>query len=329
MKKILLLTLITLLLLSTLGCNDNSVNTTIEEPLNLKVATLKGPTGIGMIKLIDSYTNPIENLSFDYTIESSPDLLVAKLIKGELDIAAVPANLASIIYNKTDGKYKIANINTLNVMYIVSKGIKIDSIADLKGKTLYISGQGATPDYVTRYLLKENNLEIGKDIEVNYTLDHASLSQAILSGDVEIGVLPEPFVTTTMMKDPDITISVDLLTEWEKIEDDSVLALGALIIKSELINNHPEVVKNFLNEYKSSIEYVNTNIPEAAKLVEKHGILPKSKLAELAIPKCNIVYMDAFENQDRLNNYYKILFDFNPKSIGGKLPDSNFYYKKQ
>jgi len=328
MKKILLITLVVLLLLSTLGCNNNSVNTVIEEPLNLNVATLKGPTGIGMIQLIDSYTNPTDNLHFNYIIESSPDSLVAKLIKGELDIAAVPTNLASIIYNKTEGNYKLANINTLNVMYIVSKGAKIDSIKDLKGKTLYISGQGATPDYVTRYLLKENNLEIGKDIEVNYTLDHASLSQAILSGDVEIGVLPEPFVTTTMMKDPEVTISVDLLEEWEKIADDTLLALGGIIIKTELIENHPEIVTNFLNEYKSSVNYVNNNIVESSKLVEKHKILPSAKLAELAIPKCNIVYMDASENKENLDKYYKILFDFNPKSIGGKLPDSNFYYQK-
>lgn len=343
MKKVLLFILSVLLVVSIAGCakkqpkeevevkekevvNDEEKTEIVD--LDLNVAGLKGPTSMGMIKLFEDYTNPSEGLNINYTVESAPDLLVGKLIKGELDIATVPTNLASIIYNKTKGKYKLVNINTLNVMYIMTDGAEINSIKDLKDETLYISGKGATPDFVTRYLIEKNGLIIGEDINVDFSLDHSSLAQAINSGEVKFGVLPQPFVTTLMMKNSDVKIGVDLQKEWEAVEDDSLLALGGLLVKTELIENHPEIVNNFLDEYKKSVEYVNSNPKGASILIEKFGILPKAKMAEMAIPKCNIVYKDAKDIQNELNEYYKILFDFNPKSVGGKLPDDEFYYKK-
>ena len=302
--------------------------TVAEESINVRVAGLNGPTSIGMIKLFEDYTNPKENIEITYTNASAPDQLVGKLIQGELDFAAVPTNLASIIYNKTDGAYQLTNINTLNVIYILTNGVEISSIKDLKGKTVHISGKGATPDYMMKYLLKENGLVIDEDVTLDFSLDHASLAQALSAGDVEIAVLPQPFVTTVKMNNPDVNVAVDLLDEWEAVAGDALFAMGGLVVRTEFAKENPEIVEAFLKMYDESVAYVNENPEVASLLVEKHGILPKAKIAELAIPLSNIVYMDAYEHKEAINEYYQILFDFNPASVGGQLPDDAFYYQK-
>jgi len=307
------------------GTNEEEI---VEENIEVNVAGLNGPTSIGMIKLFEDYTNPEENIQINYTNASAPDQLVGKLIQGELDFAAVPTNLASVIYNKTDGAYQLTNINTLNVIYILTNGVEINSIKDLEGKTVHISGKGATPDYVMKYLLSENGLEVDKDVILDFSLDHASLAQALSAGDVEIAVLPQPFVTTVRMNNPEINVAVDLLDEWEAIAGDSLFAMGGLIVRTDFAKAHPEVVEAFLGMYDESVAYVNKNPKAAAALVEKHGILPKAKIAELAIPLSNIVYMDAYEHKEAINEYYQILYDFNKASVGGQLPDDAFYYKK-
>jgi len=349
MKKILSMALILVLSLSLVACGEKAatdleetddtteVNETetgdVEEentkkPLEVKVAGLNGPTSMGMIKLFEDYTQPDENVKINYMNASAPDQLVGKLIQGELDFAAVPTNLASIIYNKTEGAYQLTNINTLNVIYILTNGVEINSIKDLKGKTVHISGKGATPDFVMKYLLEKNNLVIDEDVTLDFSLDHASLAQALSAGDVEIAVLPQPFVTTVKMNNDDIDVAVDLLDEWEKLAGDALFAMGGLVVRTEFAEENPAVVEDFLKAYKESVLYVNENPAEASVLVEKHGILLKAKIAELAIPLSNIVYMDAFENKEAINEYYKVLYDFNPASIGGKLPDDQFYYQK-
>lgn len=347
MKKILLMAFVVMLSMSLIACNQATEETdeetldsveevseeetdeeTVEEKIDVRVAGLNGPTSIGMIKLFEDYTNPKENVEISYTNASAPDQLVGKLIQGELDFAAVPTNLASIIYNKTEGAYQLTTINTLNVIYILTNGVEVNSIKDLKGKTVHISGKGATPDYMMKYLLAENNLIVGEDVTLDFSLDHASLAQALSAGDVEIAVLPQPFVTTVQMNNPDVNVAVDLLDEWEAVAGDALFAMGGLVVRTEFAKEHPAIVEDFLGMYDESVAYVNKNHKAASILVEKHGILPKAKIAELAIPLSNIVYMDAYENKEAINEYYQVLYDFNKASIGGQLPDDAFYYKK-
>lgn len=353
MKKILLMAFIVILAISFIACNDvteetveeteETVKTTeaseeakeneteeakVEEKIEVRVAGLNGPTSMGMIKLFEDYTNPKDNVEISYTNVSAPDQLVGKLIQGELDFAAVPTNLASVIYNKTEGAYKLTNVNTLNVIYILTNGVEINSIKDLEGKTVHISGKGATPDYMMKYLLSKNDLVIDEDVTLDFSLDHASLAQALSAGDVEIAVLPQPFVTTVQMNNPDVTVAVDLLDEWEAVAGDALFAMGGLVVRSEFAKENPDIVEAFLDKYNESVAYVNENPKAASILVEKHGILPKAKIAELAIPLSNIVYMDAYEYKDAINEYYQVLYDFNKASVGGQLPDDAFYYQK-
>lgn len=347
MKNLSILVLIIALSLSIVACTqekDTSTNeavaadevkeeTTAEETeitpeeISLNVAGLKGPTSMGMIQLIDGY-KANEYATFNYQIASDPKKLVGQLVQGKLDIAAVPTNLASIIYNKTKGNYKLVNINTLNVIYVLTNGEEINSIDDLKGKTIHVSGKGATPDFVTRYILEKNDLKVGTDVELDFSMEHATLAKALTAGEVSIAVLPQPFVTTVTMRNEKVEIALDMLEEWQKVSDESVLAMGGLIVKKDVIENHQELLNEFLVAYEASVTYVNNNPKEASELIAKHGILPKAKIAELAIPKSSIVYKDAVEIKDAMDNYYKILFEFDPKSIGGKLPDEEMYYER-
>ncbi len=309
--------------------NQQEDQTQEKEPITMKVATLKGPTGMGMSKLMEDAEKEQTENKYDFSLYGAPDQLTAKIINGEVDIAAVPTNLASVLYNKTNGQVQLAAINTLGVLYIVEAGNEIQSIQDLKGKQVWASGKGATPEYVLNYLLKENGIDPEKNIEINYSLQHAELAAAVTAGDVPIALLPQPHVTTATMKDENIRIALDLTEVWKNTAaNDSQLAMGCLIVNKAFADTNKEAVNNFLNEYKQSVDWVNQNVTEASELIEKFEILPKAKIAEIALPKCNIVYIDANESKDILAGLYQVLYDFNPKSLGGKIPDDNFYYQQ-
>ncbi|SHK02037.1 ABC transporter substrate-binding protein [Paramaledivibacter caminithermalis] len=319
--------IIILLLIAFVGCASNN---TQSEPVTMKVATLKGPTGMGMVKLMEDNEKNEGDINYEFIVSGAPDELAGKVIKGEVDIAALPTNLASVIYNKTQGQIKLAAINTMGVLYILENGNEINSIADLKGKKIYASGKGATPDYVLRYILKKNGIDPEKDVEIDFSMQHADLSAMVTAGDAEIALLPQPHATIAQMKNKDVRIALDMTEEWDKISgDESKLAMGCIVVQKEFAEKNKEAFDKFLEKYKASVNWVNSNQADAGALVEKYGILPKAKLAEKAIPKCNIVFMDAKESKNILDGFYKILFDFNPKSVGGKLPDEEFYYMEK
>jgi len=296
------------------------------ENVDVTIAGLKGPTSIGMIRLIEEEALNDENYNVEYLVEGAPNNLIGKIINGEIDIAAVPTNLASILYNKSKGEVKFLALNTLGVIYVVGTE-EVSSIEDLEGKEISISGKGATPEFAFNYLLEQNSM-IDKT-STEYMLDHSSLAQQVIAEDTKIAVLPQPFVTQVMMNNPNVSILIDLNEEWEKASNgESILAMGGLIVNSEFAENNPEFIKVFLKEYEASVNWVNNNHEEAGKLVEKNGVLPSAKLAEKAIPNCSIVYQDAEEAKDKVNGFLKILHGSNPASIGGSMPDENFYYKK-
>lgn len=328
-KRISLLLMVLALIVSSafaVGCSSNSKQAS-EQPQTkkekIKIAALKGPTGMGVVKLME------ENKDiYDITLFDSPDQLVSKIVNGELDGAAVPSNLAPILYNKTNGGVQLLGINTLGILYIVENGNTIKDIKDLKGKTIYSSGKGSTPEFVLNYILKKNGLEPDKDVKIEYKAQHSDIATALASKEINIAVLPEPFVTTAKMKDTSLQIPIDLTKEYEKVSgNNSKLAMGTIVFRKDFINKRGADVDEFLTKYKSSVDFVNNNKVEASKLIEKNSILPKAKLAEMAIPKCNIVFISAQDGKESLNKFYTILKENDPKSIGGKLPDESFYYK--
>ncbi|MBI6872405.1 ABC transporter substrate-binding protein [Clostridium aciditolerans] len=313
--------------LFAIGCSKDSSTTgqaskeTKKE--KVKIAALKGPTGMGIVKLMEENKD-----AYDITLFDSPDQLISKIVNGELDGAAVPSNLAPVLYNKTKGGIQLAGINTLGILYIVENGNTIKDIKDLKGKTIYSSGKGSTPEFVLNYILKKNGLEPDKDVKIEYKMQHSDLATAVASKEVKIAVLPEPFVTTTKMKDKDLQVAVDLTKEWEKVsENNCKLVMGTLVFRKDFLEKREKDAEEFLVKYKESVDFVNKNKEDAAKLIEKNGILPNAKIAEMAIPKCNIVFISAKDGKDSLDKFYKVLEQNDPKSIGGKLPDENFYYK--
>ena len=249
---------------------------TEEKPEKIRVITLAGPTGMGMAKLIDDDTNGKTAYDYEFTVSSAPDQVSPEVIKGNNDIAAVPVNLASVLYNKTEGKLKVAGINTLGVLYMLENGNTINSVADLKGKTIYATGKGSNPEYVLRYILTKNNIDPDKDVTIEFLAEHTELAAKLKTNQVAIGMLPEPQVTAAMTGSQ-VRIALDLTKEWDKVSDYK-LVQGCIIVNNEFAEKYPTALKKFLEEYKASVDFVNANVDEASTLIEKAGIVPNSKV---------------------------------------------------
>ena len=290
-----------------------------QDDTEIRIAALKGPTGMGMVKLADKQNYP----NYTVSIEASPDALNPRIISGEVDVAAVPVNLASVLYNKLDGDISVLAVSTLGVLYVVEAGSEVNSVADLAGKTVYATGQGATPEYILNYLLDKNG--VAGSVEVNYVGEHAALATMLADGSAEIGMLPEPNVTSTLAGNDNLRIALNLTEEWNKVCS-TELVQGVVIARKSFVNEHPEAIEQFLREYEKSSAFVNENIDEAAKLIVDAGILGNVEIARKAIPNCNISFSKGEAMHKAVEGMLAVLFEANPKSIGGKLPDKDFYY---
>lgn len=290
-----------------------------QDDTEIRIAALKGPTGMGMVKLADKQNYP----NYTVSIEASPDALNPRIISGEVDVAAVPVNLASVLYNKLDGDISVLAVSTLGVLYVVEAGSEVNSVADLAGKTVYATGQGATPEYILNYLLDKNG--VAGSVEVNCVGEHAALATMLADGSAEIGMLPEPNVTSTLAGNDNLRIALNLTEEWNKVCS-TELVQGVVIARKSFVNEHPEAIEQFLREYEKSSAFVNENIDEAAKLIVDVGILGNVEIAKKAIPNCNISFSKGEAMHKAVEGMLTVLFEANPKSIGGKLPDKDFYY---
>lgn len=339
MKKITLLLILIIVLGIFTGCSYNQSNqetadkeTKFEDmnkpktPIDVTVAGLKGPTSIGMIKLIDEKALNNDEYNVEYVTESAPDALTGKIINGDIQISSVPINLASVLYNKTGGAVQILALNTIGNLYIVGMD-EINSINDLEEKTLGMSAKGSTPDYAMNYILNQNDL--ADKVELDYALDHATLAQTVIAEDTKAALLPQPFVTQVTMKNNNVKTLLDLNEEWKAATNgESELYTGAIIVNKEFAENNKEFIAEFLKQYEVSVNWVNENPADASVLVEKNEIIPSAVLVEKAIPYCGITYRFAADEKDSINTFYKILFESNPASVGGSLPDEDFYYSK-
>lgn len=300
------------------------------DPVDVSIMALKGPTAMGMVKFMDDVdSGAVTDNNYEFSIAASADEVTPALTKGEVDIAALPANMASILYNNTDGNVQVLAVNTLGVIYICETGDTVNSVADLKGKTIYASGKGATPEYSLNYILEKNGLTIGEDVQVEWKSEHSECVAALANDENGIAMLPQPFVTTAQTQNPNIRVALDLTEEWDKLQEgedpQSTMITGVIVANKDFVENNPEAVEAFLSHYEESVNYVNDNTDDAAKLVGKYDIVPE-KVAQKALPECNIVYIAGDEMKEKLSGYLSVLMEQNPKAIGGKLPADDFYY---
>ena len=315
------------------GCgssNESQDNTKETEPVEVNVTALKGPTAMGMVSLMDDVDNgKVDSENYKFTIAASIDEVTPEISQGETDIAAVPANVASVLYNKLEGGVQVLAVNTLGVLYIVENGDTVQSAADLKGKTIYASGKGATPEYALNYILQQNGLDPAADVTIEWKSEHSECVAALAQDPSGIAMLPQPFVTTAQMKNPDLRVALDLTAEWDKVQEDAqepgALLTGVVVVRTEFAKENPEAVSDFLERYKASVDFVNENVDEAAQLVGQYDIVT-AEVAQTAIPECNIVCITGDEMQEKLSGYLSVLNDQNPEAVGGKLPDDDFYY---
>lgn len=287
----------------------------------MKIGALKGPTAMGMAQLLDD-----EN--YEFSIVASPDEIVPMIVQGQVDIAAVPSNLASVLYQKTDKNISVLAVNTLGVLYLVENGDSIQSVEDLKGKTIYASGKGATPEYALTSVLEANGLDPEKDVTIEYKSEHAEVVAALAEDQTAVGLLPQPFVTTALMKNENLRVALDLNDLWESsVTDGSKLVTGVLVARNDYLKEHEADVDAFMDAYKNSVEFVNSDTEAAAEIIGNHDII-SAEVAVKAIPQCSIVFMEGDEMQTILSGYLNTLNEQNPEIIGGQLPDEDFYYKR-
>lgn len=296
------------------------------EKQTVNLAVLKGPSGVGAAKLLaDSDAGETAN-DYAYSIMADNTEIVAGLSSGSLDIAAVASNVAANLYNKTNGGIQIAAVSGLGVLYILENGNTVQSMADLKGQTLYATGQGANPEYVLNYLLTENGVDPA-EVDIQWkTADE--VSALMVSGEARLCMMPVPAATAIQMSNPDVREALDLSAEWDGLNNGSHLTMTCIAVRTAFAQEHPEAVENFLADYAASVEYVKGDPTAASELVAQYGITPKAKIAELAIPKCSLVCITGkVDMADAIQGYFEVLSAANPDALGGSIPDDGFYFE--
>ena len=293
-----------------------------EEPM--RVYALKGPTGIGMVQMM---ADPQD--AWEFTLAGAPDEVVAAVVSGNADLAAVPTNLAATLYQKTKGNVQLLALNTLGVLSIVTDDTSIRTVADLAGKTIYATGQGSTPEYVLNYILEANELK--DSVTVEYKAEHAELATLAAAGKVHVALLPEPHVTSVLAQNADFRIALDVTELFNqaaelKGQSGAEMSMGCVIVRKAYAQEHPQQVADFLAAYGKSVAAVNADPVGAGQLVEAQGIMPKAAVAAKAIPNCHLVFVTGDEMKAQIEPFFQVLHDANPASVGGALPAADFYY---
>ena len=293
--------------------------------INLYV--LSGPTGIGAMNLWAASDAGETKNTYHITMPGANDEVVAALSKGDADIAAVATNLAATLYNKTDGGVTVLAVNTLGVLSLLSNGQEVNAVSDLKGKTIYAPGQGANPEYILRYVLSGNGLDPDKDVTLRFVGEGSELLTVWQSDPEAVILAPQPVATSILMQNENAKTLFDMTEEWDKIAGgDSTLMMGCVIVRNEFLQANPGAVELFLQEYAASIEKAQFDVEGTAALCEQYGLIPKAALAQKAIPSCGLTFVTGAEMKTGLSGYLQVMFDANPKSVGGTLPGDNFYY---
>ena len=298
----------------------------LAESTPIRVGALKGPTAMGMVQMMADKAD-----AYEFTLAAAPDEIVPLLVKGELDIAAVPANLGSVLYNNTQGAVKALAINTLGVLYIVERGDTVHSVADLKGRTLVTAGKGSTPEYALNYILRGNGIDPEADLTIEFKSEHAECLAAMLQDESVVAMLPQPFATVAQAKAQDMRVALDLTREWDALqagaEAPSAMITGIAVARAAFVDENPEAVARFMADYADSVKFAQDDVEGAANLIGQFDIFEAGP-ARKALPFCNIVFIDGADMKDRLGGYLAALLDQDPAAVGGALPGDDFYYVK-
>jgi NitT/TauT family transport system substrate-binding protein len=298
----------------------------VTEPL--RIAGLKGPTTMGLVNLLSMEQAGTAAMDYNLQLYGAADEIVPLLIKGELDMAAIPANLAATLYQKTSGGIQAVAVNTLGVLYVVEQGDTVHSMADLKGRTILSTGKGTTPEYVLRYLLTANGLDPDKDVDIQYYSEATEVTAQMATTQDAIAVLPQPYVTAAGLKDDTLRVALDLTAEWDKVADTQLIT-GVTVVRKAYAEEHPDVVAAFLADYAQSVNAANTDLDGTAALCEEQGVVAKAAIAKKALPNCNIVCLTGEELKADVSGYLQVLYDADPAAVGGTLPGEDFYWAAQ
>ncbi len=329
MKRILCLVMVLALCLSFAACGTKKdANLAPESAVVPSVYAIKGPTAVGLVNMMEEEAD-----DYKFQIVGSPDEIVGKITTKEVDIAAVPTNLAASLYKKTNGGVQLLACNTFGVLSIIENGNTVKSVADLKGKTILSTGQGANPEYILKFILTKNGIDPEKDVTLQFVDDNDTLTAQLLASKVgTIAMVPQPAATAVLVqaKQKNIALNtvLDVNAEWNKVSAQGPLIMGCMVVRTEFAKAYPAAVAEFLDDYEDSIEEAIEDTVDTAALCAKYGVIPSEAIASKAIPQCNITYIAGAKMQTAIEPYYQILFNANPKSIGGAVPDAAFYYNK-
>lgn len=309
---------------TTPAAQSQESETPAPEGMEIRLGLLNGPTGMGAAKLLAD--NDAGETANRYVVTTSSDPaadIVPKLNSGELDIAALPTNVAANLYNKT-GKVQMLALNTLGVLHILENGDAVNTLSDLSGRTLYAINQGTNTEFVLDYLLTQNGLDPDADVEIQWKTSE-EVTSLMASGEIDLCMLPVPAATSVLMQNGDVRDAVDLSEAWTQSGAAGIFTMGCVVVRAAFAQEHPEAVAAFLAEYEASINYIKDNPEEGGQLIEQYGIVPKAAIATAAIPQANMIFA-AGEDLKSISSYYEVLFAADPTSIGGSIPDDAFYY---
>lgn len=300
---------------------------TPEDDTVIRIGSLKGPTSMGILSMMEEAEEKGEDAEYSFQMATAADELLPLMVKGELDIALIPANVASVLYQKMEGRLSVIDINTLGVLYLVSGDTSIQEIGDLEGRTVYLTGMGTTPDYVLQYLLSENGLDQTM-VNLEYKSEATEVAALLAEEPESIGLLPQPFVTAACMQNETLHVLMDMNEEWSKIQgaEGSRLVTGVTVVRSEFLEEHEASVNRFLEKHAASTETINDDPEKGAALAVQAGIVAKEAIALKAIPECNITFIKGEEMKQALSGYLEVLYELAPESVGGTMPEEAFYY---
>jgi len=320
MKKLISFVLVFAFVVLLAACGEK------RETGEMDVYVLAGPTGIGAVNLWAQSEAGESANTYNFKLVSENEEIIAAISKGEADIAAVATNLASSLYNKTNGEVTVLAVNTLGVLSILTNGTELSSISDLAGKTIYAPGQGANPEYILRYVLAGNGLDPDTDLTIKFVAKGDELPAVWAKEPEAVIMAPQPVATSILIKYPEAKTAFDMTEQWNKISGKNDLMMGCVIVRNEFLKENEGVVKTFLEEYKNSVLAASADAAATGALCEKYGIIPKAAIATKAIPHCGLTYVDGADMKAGLSSYLDVMFKANPKSVGGALPADDFYY---
>lgn len=309
----------------TPAVEEEPVQETETDPVSCRIAGLKGPTTMGLVNLMKKAEEGQTQQAYEFSVYGTADEILPLLLQGELDVAAIPANLASTLYAKTEGQIQAMAVNTLGVLYVVTTDDSIQSLEDLKGRTVLSTGKGTTPEYLFRYLLNQAGIDPDKDLTLEYKSEATEVVAAMQAdSSYPVAVLPQPYVTAAQAQMENLRVAISLTDEWNKYSENPLIT-GVTVVRAEFAQEHPEVMEALAADYKASVEAACNDLETTAALCEEYGIVASAAIAQKALPACNIVYMDGEEMKEALEFYLQVLYDADPASVGGALPGDDFY----